>query len=54
MSSACFEPKISSKGRRLYIQVLYSVFYKLKLQSKAFIRYLNIKYLNFLNISIWT
>ena len=27
MSSTCFEPKGSSSGRRLYIQVRYSVFY---------------------------
>jgi hypothetical protein len=27
MSSTCFEPEGSSKGRRLYIQVWYSMFY---------------------------
>ena len=27
MSSTCFEPKGSSSGRRLYMQVWYSVFY---------------------------
>jgi hypothetical protein len=46
----CFEPKGSSSGRRLCIQVRYSVFYMSKLQQKAFISYLSIKYLNFLNI----
>jgi hypothetical protein len=30
MSSTCFEPKGSSSGRRLYIQVWHSVFYVLK------------------------
>ena len=27
MSSTCFETKVSSSGRRLYVQVWYSVFY---------------------------
>jgi len=49
MSSACFEPEGLSSGRRLYMQVWNCVFYKLKL----FIRYLSMKYLDFLNISIW-
>jgi hypothetical protein len=29
MSSACFEPEVSSSARRLYVQVWYSVFYML-------------------------
>jgi len=27
VSSSCFEPKVSYKGRRLYVQAWYSVFY---------------------------
>ena len=50
MSSTCFEPEGLSSGRRLYIQGWYSVFYMLKLQQKASIRYISIKYLYFLNM----
>jgi len=32
MSSTCFEPKDSSSGRWLYIQLWYGIFYLLKLK----------------------
>jgi len=52
MSSTCFEPKGSSTGRRLCMQLWYGMFYLLKLQYKRFYKISKYKMLNFLNISI--
>jgi hypothetical protein len=35
MSSTCFEPKGSSSGRQLYMQLWYIMFYMLKVQYNA-------------------
>jgi hypothetical protein len=50
MSSTRFEPEGSSSGRRMYMWLRYDVFYVLKLQQKAVIIFVNIKYFIFLNM----
>jgi len=46
MSSTCFEPEGSSSGGRMYVQIWCVMVDMLQLQLQ-FVRYLNIKYLNF-------
>jgi len=54
MSSTHFEPEGSLSGRLLTYSYGMLYIYMLMSKKKTFQSYLNIKYLNFLNIPIWT